>query len=589
MENVLSPAYTQSLDLGALFTPKVAISYLRVSTRKQAQRGGGDDEGYSIPAQREANKKKAMELGAVIVKEFIDRGASAKVIDRKYMQDMLDYVRNYEGKIDFCIIHKVDRLARNRFDDGDITRLLQEHGIRLVSTTESIDETPSGMLLHGILATVAEFTSRNLSTEALKGMKKKVGFGGTVSKAPLGYINVHKVDELGREYRTVELDEERAPFVRQAFELYATGEWTVNDLAAHLALRGFDTRATPKIPSKPMDKGALNKLLVNPYYTGQVLFHGALFPGRHESLVDTETWQKVQDILTSHINGERTRQHPHFLKSSVYCGSCGERLLIQYAKSRSGIRYPYFSCAGRHGRRNDCKQKSILIEQVERQVEVLYDTISFSPEFRKELETWLHTEIQKTSDKFESERQELEREKDKLERKQRKLLEAHYADAIPIHLLKEEQTAIADAVSAIDRQLQLHTTRFCETSKRLNSSLIIMEDCGETYRTAPDHIKRAFNQALFEKIYVTPDDNGACEVKPLFAEPYGLIFGQEAASEAETEAEPETKSPANLRSLSELSRQFNQWRNRRSYFFGGGFSNRLLVGHQGLEPRTDRL
>jgi len=265
MENIGNPAgafgaSALGLGLEALFTPKIALSYLRVSSRRQAQRGGGDDEGYSLPAQRDAAKKKAADLGAVIIKEFIDRGASAKVIDRKDIQEMLDYIRDYEGKIDYVIIHKVDRLARNRFDDGDITRFLQERGIQLVSTTEAIDETPSGMLLHGIMASIAEFYSRNLATEVLKGMKKKASFGGTVSKAPVGYINVRKVDEMGREYRTVELDEERAPFVRQAFELYATGDWTINDLAEHLALRGFTTRGTPNIPSKPIDRRALNTI-----------------------------------------------------------------------------------------------------------------------------------------------------------------------------------------------------------------------------------------------------------------------------------------------------------------------------------------
>jgi hypothetical protein len=160
-------------------------------------------------------------------------------------------------------------------------------------------------------------------------------------------------------------------------------------LAEHLALLGLTTSATPKIPSKPMDKGTLNKLLVNPYYMGLISFQGAYLPGKHEQLADKETWQKVQDVLTSHVNGERTRQHPHFLKSTVYCGCCRERLLIQYAKSRSGVRYPYFSCAERHGRRNDCKQKSVLIEEVERQVEALYAAISFTPEFRVELESWL--------------------------------------------------------------------------------------------------------------------------------------------------------------------------------------------------------
>ena len=50
--------------LSESMTPKFAVSYLRVSTRGQAERGGGHDEGFSIPAQREANKKKAASLGS---------------------------------------------------------------------------------------------------------------------------------------------------------------------------------------------------------------------------------------------------------------------------------------------------------------------------------------------------------------------------------------------------------------------------------------------------------------------------------------------------------------------------------------------
>ena len=53
----------------------LAVSYLRVSTREQAERGG-TDEGFSIPAQREANQRKADELGARIVREFVDAGES---------------------------------------------------------------------------------------------------------------------------------------------------------------------------------------------------------------------------------------------------------------------------------------------------------------------------------------------------------------------------------------------------------------------------------------------------------------------------------------------------------------------------------
>ena len=65
-----------------------AVSYLRVSTREQAERGG-TEEGFSIPAQREANQRKAAELGARVVREFVDAGESARSADRDGLKDML--------------------------------------------------------------------------------------------------------------------------------------------------------------------------------------------------------------------------------------------------------------------------------------------------------------------------------------------------------------------------------------------------------------------------------------------------------------------------------------------------------------------
>jgi hypothetical protein len=92
-----------------------------------------------------------------------------------------------------------------------INLALHGAGARLVSCSESIDETPSGVLLHGIIATIAEFYSRNLGTEALRGMTEKAKRGGTNGKAAIGYLNVGKLVD-GREVRTVELDPDRSPW-----------------------------------------------------------------------------------------------------------------------------------------------------------------------------------------------------------------------------------------------------------------------------------------------------------------------------------------------------------------------------------------
>ena len=90
----------------------LAVSYLRVSTREQAERGG-TEEGFSIPAQRDANRRKATSIGALVVKEFVDRGESARSANRPELQRMLRYLKDTPD-IDYVIVHKLDRLARNR-------------------------------------------------------------------------------------------------------------------------------------------------------------------------------------------------------------------------------------------------------------------------------------------------------------------------------------------------------------------------------------------------------------------------------------------------------------------------------------------
>lgn len=79
------------------------------------------------------------------------------------------------------------------------------------------------------MATIAEFYSANLASEARKGMRQKAMAGGTPYRAPLGYLNVRRRID-GREIRTVEIDPDRASHVQWAFEAYASGEYTIRGI-----------------------------------------------------------------------------------------------------------------------------------------------------------------------------------------------------------------------------------------------------------------------------------------------------------------------------------------------------------------------
>ena len=175
---------------------KRAVIYLRVSTADQA-RAADAAEGYSIPAQRQACTRKAHDLGAEVVAEFADRGESGRSAARPQLQRMLARLGEH-GDVDYVIVHKVDRLARNRADDVQIQLAIERAGARLVSVTENVDDTPSGQLVRNIMADLAEFYSANLATEILKGSTEKARRGGTPHKAPLGYRNIRLIVKAAR-------------------------------------------------------------------------------------------------------------------------------------------------------------------------------------------------------------------------------------------------------------------------------------------------------------------------------------------------------------------------------------------------------
>ena len=289
---------------------KRAVIYLRVSTAEQAH-AADSAEGYSIPAQREACTSMAHDLEAEIVAEFADRGVSAKTTARPQLQQMLALLAEHKG-IDYVIVHKVDRLARNRADDVQIQLVIKKAGARLISVSENVDDTPSGRLVHNIMSDLAEFYSANLATEILKGSAQKARLGGTPFKAPLGYTNHRYIDENDREVRTIKIDEERAPFIRRAFQLYATGEYSLRQLHQQLTAEGMTTKPTPTRPAGPLSLSKMAALLRNRYYLGLVSYRGVEHQGKHPALVDEELFARVQMILDEHdAHAIKPRRHHH--------------------------------------------------------------------------------------------------------------------------------------------------------------------------------------------------------------------------------------------------------------------------------------
>ncbi len=329
------------------------------------------------------------------------------------------------------IVHKLDRLARNLEDHVTVRSQLRKLGVQLISVTESLEESASGMLVEGILASIAEFYSSNLAQEVMKGMTEKARRGSWPSFAPVGYKNIRIDGQGGRFGEAVIIpDEEQAPLVRQAFELYGTGEWTLTDLHQEMTHRGLSAR------KGTISRSRLAKMLKNKAYLGKVVWNGVEYPGSHPPLISEELFWQVQDVFRLHdLAKDRRRKHPHYLKGTLYCASCESRLSTMTAKGR----YPYFYCLGRQTGATTCTEPYTPAEDLERQVEALYQRIQLPHHLAASLSQRLQTEIDTRETNRTRSAELLTQRLNRLDTERDKLLKAYYAEAITLNQLKTEQ------------------------------------------------------------------------------------------------------------------------------------------------------
>ncbi len=286
-----------------------------------------------------------------------------------------------------------------------------------------------GALIAPIRATITE------------GRIKKAKLGGMPGRAPLGYLNVRHWDGAN-DIRTIEVDPDRAPHIRWAFQVYATGEWTLRGLTDALEDRGLRSLGTPKFRAKPIRSTALQRMLRNPFYRGVVRFKGVEYEGSHEPLLTPELFEKVQQRLTAQaLAGERQWKHEHHLKGTLYCRLCGSRLVFTKCTGRRGGRYDYFVWAKRH-RGKGCDLPYLPARRIEEVVADYYvSQVKLDAERIASLEPQLVRIFQRLTGYRQREMVRARNRVDDLLAQRRRLVEGHLArpEAIPLEVLEEKQ------------------------------------------------------------------------------------------------------------------------------------------------------
>src|SRR6266849_4232078 len=230
-----------------------AVIYVRVSTKEQTEK-------LSLPTQLRACEEYCERQGFEVLARFREEGESAKTADRTELQKLLHFCRTHEGKVQFVVVFNLTRFAREKYDDFALRAHLKSPGISLRSATEPIDDTSTGKLMEGVLAVFAQFDNDVRSDRTRAGMRAALELGRWTFTAPLGYVNAPRA--MGK---SMIPDTERAPLVRRAFQDFATGRFTKQEVRANITALGLKTRRGQPVPSQTFDA-----LLRNPVYIGRV-------------------------------------------------------------------------------------------------------------------------------------------------------------------------------------------------------------------------------------------------------------------------------------------------------------------------------
>lgn len=341
---------------------------------------GNNQRDESIDAQERAIRKYAEENDIEIVEEYIDRSRTGTNTDREEFQRMLNDSRY--GLFDLVIVHKLDRFARNRYDSAVSRKILRDNGVELYSVIEKFDNTPESIILGGLMETLNEYYSANLSREVMKGMRENAlqcrYTGGYV---PLGY----RVDDAGH----FQINEEEAEVVRRIFSGTIQG-MSYRELQQEFNEKGIRTRT-----GKLFGKNSLYSILTNEKYIGVYVYNRASSKdsrgkrNNHRSkpddqiiriengipaIVTREEFQAVQELLKKRRRSRRGRTdtgNVYLLTGKVYCGICGGKYCgnSQYSGRKKTLYYCYrcnvrsrrggIGCPNREISRN-CLEKYVL-------------------------------------------------------------------------------------------------------------------------------------------------------------------------------------------------------------------------------------
>lgn len=312
-----------------------AVIYARYSSYGQQEQ--------SIEGQIRDCRAYCEREGLAVVGEYIDRAISGRTDDRPDFQRMI--ADSSKKQFSYVIVWKLDRFARNRYDSAMYKAKLKKNGVKVLSAMEPISNTPESIIMEGLLESMAEYYSANLSENVKRGQRESIlKHNWTGGGVPYGY----RVQD-----KKLQVREDIAPVVKEIFEKYASGV-SKKEICEDLNGRGFRTYAGARFT-----KASLDTMLKNKKYIGVFSYGEMSYEDESIRIIPDELFNRVQKKLsaTKRTPAEGKAKTDYLLRGKAFCGHCGSRLVGESGRSKTGEVHYYYACAKKK-KSHTCSKKN---------------------------------------------------------------------------------------------------------------------------------------------------------------------------------------------------------------------------------------
>lgn len=308
---------------------KRAALYIRVSSEEQTE--------YSPDSQLKIIKKYAKENNIEILNEYIyqDDGISGRNADKRpAFQKMINDAKNIVPKpFDVVLIYAFSRFARNREDSIVYKSMLRKKlGIDVISVTQELSDKKESVIIEAMYEAMDEYYSLDLAENVKRGRDEKASRGEWNGKPPFGY-------DYDRKNKTLKINED-SEIIKLIFNDFIL-EPNIRKIANKLRAMNIRSKC-----GKIFDDRTVKYILKNVAYIGKITNRkDNILEGKHQAIIDDDTWNKVQNIITEREKSnfkyqKKEVKNESWLRGLLICSKCGHRLIICSYKNNA----PYFQC-----------------------------------------------------------------------------------------------------------------------------------------------------------------------------------------------------------------------------------------------------